>query len=85
MKRWTVQDAQARFSEMLDACLAEGAQMVTSGGLETAVPVPLAEWKRLQQTARPTLKDLLLQPEGRFDMEIPPRGRFGRRPAPDFE
>ena len=27
MKRWTVQDAQARFSEMLNSCLAEGAQI----------------------------------------------------------
>jgi hypothetical protein len=32
MKRWAVQDAKARFSEMLDACLAEGPQMVTRGG-----------------------------------------------------
>ena len=28
MKTWPVQDAKARFSEMLDACLKQGPQLV---------------------------------------------------------
>ena len=36
MRTWPVQDAKARFSELLDACLAEGPQMLTRRGTETA-------------------------------------------------
>jgi toxin FitB len=39
MKVWPVQDAKARFSEFLDACLSEGPQMVTRRGAEAAVLV----------------------------------------------
>ena len=60
MKTWPVQDAKARFSEFLEACIADGPQMVTKRGTEAAVLVPVAEWKRLQAAARPSLKDLLL-------------------------
>ena len=85
MPSWSVQDAKARFSEFLETCLAEGPQVVTRRGAETAVLVPLAEWKRLQQSARPSLKELLLSDEARFDLDIPPRGRLHRRPAPDLD
>lgn len=82
---WQVQDAKARFSEFLDASLKEGPQIVTRRGVETAVLVPIDEWKRLQGASRPTLKDWLLAPEPRFEMEIPKRGRFRRRPIVEFE
>jgi prevent-host-death family protein len=32
MKSWPVQDAKARFSELLDTCLKEGPQIVTRAG-----------------------------------------------------
>lgn len=79
MKNWPVQDAKARFSEMLDTCLREGPQVVTKRGAEAAVLVPLADWQRLQQNARPTLKELLLADEGRGDLVLPPRGERHRR------
>lgn len=82
MQTWPVQDAKARFSEFLDACLAEGAQMVTRRGAETAVLVPVQEWRRLQSQARPSLKQLLLSDEARTELELPPRGQARRRPAP---
>ena len=41
MHAWPVQDAKARFSELLDACVAEGPQVVTRRGAETAVLVPI--------------------------------------------
>jgi prevent-host-death family protein len=37
---WPVQDAKARFSELLDTCIAQGPQMVTKRGAEAAVLVP---------------------------------------------
>ena len=79
MKTWPVQDAKARFSEFLDACLTEGPQLVTRRGAEAAVLVPVEEWKRLQAVARPTLKDLLLSDAARTDILVPPRGHARRR------
>ena len=65
MEIWPVQDAKARFSEVLDACVSEGPQLFTRRGAETAVLVPIAEWKRLNNAARPSLKMLLLYDVGR--------------------
>jgi len=82
MHTWPVQDAKARFSEFLDACVSNGPQIVTRRGAETAVLVPIAQWKRLSSAARPTLKALLLTDEGRADVELPARGAARRRSLP---
>lgn len=79
MHTWPVQDAKARFSEFLDACLVEGPQMVTRRGAEAAVLVPVQEWRRLQSAARPSLKQLLLSEQARADMIVPARGQAKRR------
>jgi antitoxin Phd len=84
MKAWPVQDAKARFSEFLEACVEEGPQMVTRRGAETAVLVPVAEWRRLQAAARPSLKELLLSDLGRTDSLTPPRGIARRRQGADM-
>lgn len=82
MNTWPVQDAKARFSELLDACVNEGPQLVTRRGTETAMLVPIAEWKRLNSAARPSLKALLLSNADRADLELPQRGSAQRRSAP---
>ncbi len=84
MQTWPVQDAKARFSEFLDACVAEGPQMVTKRGAEAAVLVPVDEWRRLQAAARPSLKQLLLSTEARAELLTPARGSARRRPAATF-
>lgn len=76
---WPVQDAKARFSEFLDASLRDGPQVVTRRGVEAAVLVPIEEWRRLQQAARPTLKAMLLAADSRFTMDLPARGKLRRR------
>lgn len=81
MNTWPVQDAKARFSEFLDACVKEGPQLVTRRGTETAVLVPINEWKRLNSAARPSLKELLLSDSARADLELPERGKALRRPT----
>src|SRR2546429_7216821 len=48
-KSWPVQDAKARFSELLDACVSEGPQIVTRRGQEAAVLVAVDEWRRLDR------------------------------------
>ena len=70
MNIWPVHDAKARFSEFLDACLAEG---------------PLAEWNRLQSIAKPSLKELLLSDAARTDLLVPPRGSARRRQINAFD
>lgn len=85
MRSWPVQDAKARFSELLNACLRDGPQVVSRRGTDTAVLVPLDEWERLQRRTKPTLKDLLLDDAKRFDLDLPPRTRLGRRMPPDMD
>ncbi len=77
---WQVYDAKARFSEFLDTTLKDGPQVVTRRGVETAILVPIDEWKRLNTQARLSIKDVLLDPNGPHDISIPPRRRFRLRP-----
>ena len=79
MSGWQVQDAKARFSELLDTTLKKGPQVVTKRGVEAAVLVSIEEWRRLQQEARPGLKALLLGAGPRFDNVVPPRGKLRHR------
>lgn len=78
MKTWPVQDAKARFNEMLEDCLKYGPQLVTKRGSETAVLVPVEEWRKLRGAPGRTLKALLLSEEARGDLKLPPRGRHPR-------
>jgi prevent-host-death family protein len=82
---WPVQDAKARFSELLEACVAQGPQMVTKRGAEAAVLVPVAQWRRMQSVARPSLKALLMSDEGRGELVLPERGLDQHRPAVAWE
>jgi antitoxin Phd len=84
MAWWQVQDAKARFSELLDAAINNGPQVVTRRGIERAVLVPIEEWRRLQDSARPSLKALLLSPGPRFENLIPERRTFRRRSPVEF-
>jgi antitoxin Phd len=81
MQSWPVQDAKARFSEFLDACLEKGPQLVTRRGAEAAVLVPMSQWRRMQASARPTLKDLLLSDEARTETLTPARRPARQRPG----
>lgn len=84
MNTWAVQDAKARFSELLAMCIQQGPQMVTYRGEEAAILVPLEEWRRLQASSRPTLKELLLSKEKCFTLDIPKRGLKKHRKQIDF-
>ncbi len=85
MGSWQVQDAKARFSEFLDATIKKGPQVVTRRGVETAVLVPIEEWRRMQQASRPGLKALLLGTDPRFENLVPERRKFKRRPPVEFK
>lgn len=79
-RHWQLHEAKARFSEMIDASLRDGPQIVTRRGVETAVVVPITQWRALEQSARPDLKTLLLAPTARTECLVPPRGSLRRRP-----
>ena len=72
-RKWPVQDAKARFSELLDTTLAEGPQIVTKRGVEAAVLLPIEQWRRLEKMTRPDLKELLLASEARTENLTPER------------
>lgn len=75
MTKWQLQDAKARFSELIDDAVERGPQIVTRRGVDTAVVVSMQDWRRAQPSERPSLKDVLLGPGPRFDIPIPKRGR----------
>jgi prevent-host-death family protein len=82
---WQVQDAKARFSELLETTLKKGPQVVTRRGIEAAVLVPIEVWHRLQRSARPGLKDLLLNRGPHFEDLIPEKRRLHRRAPLNFK
>ena len=85
MQSWPVQDAKARFSEFLEKCLTEGPQLVTKRGAEAAVLVPAEEWRRLQASARASLKELLLSNQARTETLTPVRRQASRRAPIAFQ
>ena len=84
MSDWQLQDAKARFSELLNTALKNGPQVVTRRGVAAAVLVPIDEWRRLQQSSRPSLKALLLDDGPRFENLVPRRRKLQRRPPVEF-
>ena len=84
VRSWPVQEAKARFSELLETCMKEGPQVVTKRGADAAVLVPVGDWRLLQRSARPTLKELLLADSPRGSLRLPRRGRLRRRPRVDL-
>ena len=79
---WQVYDAKARFSELLDATLREGPQILTRRGVETAVLVPIEEWKHLKNQAKHSIPDPLLDPGGPRNPRLGPRPILKLRPFP---
>jgi antitoxin Phd len=87
---WRFQDAKEKLDEFFSKTLSEGPQVISCETGSTAVLVPIADWERLKDRERaalrerPTLKDLLLSDENRFDLKLPRRG-YKLRPAIRFE
>jgi prevent-host-death family protein len=87
-------DITTRLSDLVETTLKEGPQVVTKDGVETAVLIPIEDWKHLKASqaenlsgegSQRSLKEILLDPSGPHDIYIPPRGRYGRRTPVEFE
>jgi len=48
-QNWTVAEAKAKFSEVLERAMSEGPQTITRNGRTAAVVVGAEEWKRKTQ------------------------------------
>ena len=79
MTAWPVQDAKARFSELLNEAASHGPQVVTKRGVEMAVVVPIETWRSMEADRKPSVKDWLLAPVPRFsgELELPDRKEMG--------
>ena len=51
LKSWTVAEAKAKFSEILERAMAEGPQTITKRGRTAAVVVGAEEWERKTKRA----------------------------------
>ena len=85
MGSWPVQDAKARFTKFLNTALKKGPQIVTRRGIQTAILVPIEDWRRMEQNARPGIKALLLGAEPRFEVPVPARRSLRRRPPANVD
>lgn len=79
MHSWPVQDAKARFSELLETSLSEGPQLVTKHGKAAAVLVPIRQWDALQTAGKRALKQILLDPAAPTGIVVPVRGNLKLR------
>jgi len=59
MTSWQLQDAKNKLSELIDRALKEGPQVITRHGVEVAVVMPYAGYKKLT-APRQRLGDFLL-------------------------
>ncbi len=57
--RWQMQDAKAKFGELVRRAAAEGPQIVTYRGADTAVMLSIEQYRRLA-AAKPSFVDHLL-------------------------
>ena len=82
---WQVEEAKARFSEFLAAAERDGPQIVTRWGVETAILVPIAQWRNMEKRPKRNLKELLLAPEARTENLTPPRPEMAFRELPALD
>ena len=79
MHTWPVHDAKARFSELLEASISEGPQVVTKHGKAAAVLVPIRQWDALQSAGKRPLKQVLLDTTAATGLVVPARGNLKLR------
>jgi antitoxin Phd len=76
---WEEQDAKRRFSELSNATIKKGPQIITRCGVETAVLVTIEEWNRLKKAAGSGLRASVRARDARFESLIPEKRKLRRR------
>jgi prevent-host-death family protein len=79
--RWTVAEAKAKFSEVLERAEKEGPQRITKHGRETAVVVSAEDWaKKTKPKPKESLAEFLANsPLRGSGLVIPPREKSLRK------
>lgn len=97
MATWQLQEAKAKFSQVVDLTRTEGAQVVTRNGVPVVAIVPIEEWRKVQpevgeakkKTMAEIIEELRSMPGGvdeeGFELPIPPRGEWKHREPPEFD
>ena len=67
---WQIQEAKARFSELIDTVLEKGIQKITKSGQEVAVILSLEEFKRYEQSKESLIEFFKNAPCQDVDLEI---------------
>ncbi|OJY37391.1 MAG: prevent-host-death protein [Rhizobiales bacterium 65-9] len=67
---WTVAEAKARFSEVLDKAAVEGPQTITRNGKPAAVIVGSGEWDSRTRRKGTLLEFFQSAPEGFADLDL---------------
>jgi prevent-host-death family protein len=77
-----LQEAKAKFSEVVEAALKDGPQIVTRRGIEVVAIVPIEQWKQTQVRNEHYLDALLKGP--RHENLVPKRIKLRMRKPPKF-
>lgn len=76
---WTVAEAKAKFSLVVQKAETEGPQRITRRGQEAAVVVSQKEWDRKTKRKGTLLEFFMNSPLRGSGIEIPPRSKSMRR------
>jgi prevent-host-death family protein len=76
---WTVAEAKAKFSKVLQKAETEGPQRITRRGEDAAVVVSKKEWDRKTKRKGTLLEFFMNSPLRGSGIEIPPRSKTTRR------
>jgi len=69
-QNWTVAEAKAKFSEIIERAMSEGPQTITRNGRTTAVIVGAEEWQRKTQRVGTLAEFLAESPLRESDLKI---------------
>ena len=78
---WSLAEAKAKFSELVERARTEGPQHVSRNGREAVVVVSADEWRRRTE-ARRSVVDVLMDPSIRGILEPEEMHIFDRDPDP---
>ncbi|MGH6993464.1 MAG: type II toxin-antitoxin system Phd/YefM family antitoxin [Caulobacteraceae bacterium] len=81
---WSVAEAKAKFSEVIERAKMEGPQRVTKNGKETVIVVSTEEWARRAGSGR-SLIDVLLDPAVKGSLRSREDQLFERNRTPGRE
>lgn len=69
MRIWSLQNAKARLSELINSALHDGVQIVTRRGEEVVAVIPVAEYERITANRTPLSEFLLSGPRVELNIE----------------